>query len=75
MLMEYGDVAYLRGESSGSNPCNYGLTKQFKSAYKQVQIAWFASTNAFYISFALSTLSRLGLGLVVEHISNALINF
>ncbi len=31
---------------------NHGWTKQFKSAYKEVQIAWLHQQIRFYINFA-----------------------
>ncbi len=50
-LTEYGDVLWRRG-ALVRIPCNHGSTKQFKSAYKAVEITRLHIQIHFYISFA-----------------------
>ncbi len=48
----YGDVLRKQG-TPVRNPCNHGSTEQFKSAYKEVEMARLHQQIRFYISFAL----------------------
>ncbi len=51
LVTEYGDVLSRRGAPVRIS-CNHGSTKQFKSAYKAVEMARLHQQISFYISFA-----------------------
>ncbi len=53
--------------------CNHGSTKQFKSAYKEVEMARLHQQIRFYISFAfINTIGWFRVGFCVGHISNTI---
>ncbi len=52
LLAVYGDVLRRRA-ALVRILCNHGTTKQFKSAYKEVEKARVASTNAFLHQFCI----------------------
>ncbi len=54
-------------------PCNHGLTKQFKSAYKETEMAWLHQQILFISVLHLLTLSgRFRVGFGVGRICNTI---
>ncbi len=70
--MEYGDVLRRRG-APVQILCNHCSTEQFKSAHKDVEMAWLHQQISCYISLAfLTLLGRFRVGSGVGRISNTI---